>query len=168
MLMPHTAPSAAALNLTPLADVLLVLTLYLLLTYAPARAEQPILEDVRPPTATATAPPQGLQLSISTAAIRLDNQPVAGLSGGLVRGEDLDAGRHIVPLQQALVRHRLQAWLATPAAPGGVPSQQITVEATGNLRYATIERVLSTLAAAGYVRVALGVNLRHPTHEVTP
>jgi hypothetical protein len=172
---PSEGVATPALLLTPLVDVFAAVALFLAFGYAasPAAATRPFSDIVLPAGhGPALAQGGGVRLSVSHAALRLDNQYIMALQAGAVGEADTDAAGRVVPLYQALLREKLArlsgAQSQAERLRGDNESDALYVEASRGLPYGLIDGLLRTAAAAGFTRFRLAMSGRGVASEGRP
>ncbi|MEK6579575.1 MAG: biopolymer transporter ExbD [Bdellovibrionota bacterium] len=158
------------LQLTSMMDVLVIIVVFLLKSYATATNSFTTVPGMKLPLSAAKdSPPDSLMVIITPEAMTFDNErildftqtaaSVGSTEGGYAfKKSDLDeGGRRIVPLFDALTKSRekaevLQAKSAARDAEGrplpfvGV----LAIQADKRVHYDTVRKIMYTAAAAGY------------------
>jgi biopolymer transport protein ExbD len=158
------------LQLTSLMDVLVIILVFLLKSYAATTHSFNPAPGIQLPTSASTDTlTDSLAVIVTPEGLTFENERIldfsmTGASAGTneatydFRASDLDEnGRRIVPLYNALVRAREKAELITAKSgvkgPDGNPPPFegiLAVQADKRIQYDTIRKVMYTSAAAGY------------------
>lgn len=156
--------SEGTLNLTACIDVFAVLTLYLLMGLTqPAAAQRLRLpaDIFLPHSTTEMVPGQGVSISLSRTAIRVNNQWVVAIDDGAIDDDARNQDTTTNPLLRALLRAKRQRIAASnePVSAQALAFNDIlTIEATHGLPYGLVQRVIDIAAIAGFGSLQLAVS----------
>jgi biopolymer transport protein ExbD len=162
--------TAFDLQLTSMMDILVIIVVFLLKSYAASTNSFTTVAGMKLPiSASPDMPPDSLQVIITPEAITFENERVlefslAAASAGSsdvsysFKKTDLDeGGRRIIPLYDALVRAREKSELlrqkskARDEKGNPLPFEGVlAIQADKRVEYDTVRRIMYTAAAAGY------------------
>ena len=158
------------LQLTSMMDVLIIIVVFLLKSYATSTNTFTTVPGLKLPiSATLDVPPDSLELIITPESMTFENEKIleflqtAGNAGSTdggysFKGSDLDeGGRRIVPLYDALVKARQKAEIlrvkSTKRDENGKPlpfEGVLAIQADKRVQYDTVRKIMYTAASAGY------------------
>jgi biopolymer transport protein ExbD len=170
------------LQLTSMMDVLVIIVVFLLKTYATSTNSFTTVPGMKlPMSTTPDSPPDSLQVIITPEAMTFENVRIldfvqtAGSVGSneanyAFKESDLDEdGHRILPLYDALIKARDKAELlrakskARDAEGKPLPFEGVlAIQADKRVQYDTIRRIMYTAAAAGY-KIFRFLAIRHET-----
>ncbi len=135
--------------LTSMTDMFTLILVFLLHFIDPAMSADPTVQ--LPSAATTDAAAEGITLTITPDAVRLNAKTVFGLSGGQVPATVERDGKLIVPLYDALG--------AVQKQPAGTGTEEplLRVECDKSVPYTVVSDALHTAGSAGFGRFQLVV-----------
>ena len=163
-------PQKFELQLTSMMDVMIIIVVFLLKSYATSTNTFNTVPGLKLPLSrTLDIPPDSLQLIITPESMTFENEKIleflqtAGNAGSTdagyaFKGPDLDeGGRRIVPLFDALTKAREKAEiLRTKSSKRDAEGKPLpfegvlAIQADKRVQYDTIRRIMYTAATAGY------------------
>lgn len=139
----YSLPEDAPLQITSMADVFMILLVFLLKTYSTGISSIDPPQGMRLPEALkAEKIVEALKVEISEGSIRLDGMPVLSLSNYLFHSGDLDNGGAVVPLRKKFAQLMNRK--------GGTAKGTLLVLADQRTPYATLKTVMNTAATTGW------------------
>lgn len=158
------------LQLTSMMDVLVIIVVFLLKSYATSTSSLATVPGLKlPSSGSPDSAFDTLQVIVTPEAVTVDSQRVLDFvqsgaqmtSGGAdyaFRSQDLDeGGRRIVPLYDALVRAKektelMRARLGIKLSDGQTPQYEgiLSIQADKAVQYDTLRKIMYTAAAAGF------------------
>jgi biopolymer transport protein ExbD len=158
------------LQLTSMMDVLIIIVVFLLKSYATSMNTFSTVPGLQLPISmTQDTPPDSLQLIITPEAMTFENERIleflqtaanAGSTDATysIKPSDLDeGGRRVVPLYDALLRARQKAELLRAKSSKRDADQKplpfegvLAIQADKRIQYDTLRRIMYTAATAGY------------------
>jgi biopolymer transport protein ExbD len=162
--------SAFDLQLTSMMDVLVIIVVFLLKSYATTTTSFSSVPGIKLPiSASLDIPPESLQVVVTPEAVTFDNDRIVEFvqtaadvgsvdASYAFKKTDLDeGGRRIVPLYDALIRAREKTELlktkskARDAQGNPLPFVGfLAIQADKRVQYDTVRKIMYTAAAAGY------------------
>lgn len=147
-----------SLQITSMADVFIIVMVFLLKSYASGTLDVTPSNGVTLPSARHTdGAAQALKVEVSENSILVENQPVAGLHHATFDPGDLGAGGVSKALTGALQRERARELLIARSNPDVKFDSRITVVADQHVPYTTIKTVLASAATQGFTDFKLAV-----------
>jgi biopolymer transport protein ExbD len=139
------------LQITSMADIFMILLVFLLKSYSTSLATVSLTEGTQLPTATAGgAMRDALKLEVTDKAVNLDSRSVAKLENFRFQRGDVDASG----TARAIVK-ALSDWRAKTKTEASVSN--LVVVADQRVPYATLKPILASAAGVGYVDLQLVV-----------
>lgn len=132
-----------ALQITSMADVFMILLVFLLKSYSTSVSNiDPPQGMLLPNANNAGKIQEALKVEISDSAIRLDGQPIANLRNFQFRPQDMSAQGSHMPLQQGFTKKQTQKSVNARGS--------LLVLADQRTPYSTLKTVLNTAAVTGW------------------
>lgn len=154
-------PGEMSLNISSLMDIMTILLLFLLMSFESKEQEVDPPKDISLPVSSAEVPVKlALKVSVSQDEVRVEEDVVVKLNRGKLRRSDLDSSKNVKPLLKELRRQKARLQSGTRVAKAGEEddSEIVYFEAAKGTRYAIVDRVMKTAAAAGFTKFRLAVN----------
>ncbi len=131
------------LNITAMMDMMTIILVFLIKSYASSAVTMTSSEDLKPPISTTRLTPKDtVAVTITPKHVLVGDKPKVELENGQLRPSDL-AGRLVVPLDQALKKEVEK--LKTIEERGGNPfSRELTVIGDKRIQYDLLMSVLYT------------------------
>lgn len=143
------ANEQASLQITSMADIFVIILVFLLKSYSVEGLPYEPTLPLTPPVARGRIDKEeGLKLEVSQKALALGGVRIMEMKGFRFPAQDVDGAGESRGLQQALANARLKK---------GVQTAKLVVVADGGAPYETIKTVLSSAARSGYVDIQLAV-----------
>jgi biopolymer transport protein ExbD len=148
------------LQITPLADVLVIMLAFLLKTLSVGSTNISAPQDIQLPEAKSEDKVvESVKVDISKDQILFDDKPVTKLVAFQPEPNDMEADGTLRSLNSALLEfdQRAPASTTPPSANGEVAVQPISVAADADAPYATVRTVVRTLSRRGHADLKLMV-----------
>jgi biopolymer transport protein ExbD len=147
-----------ALQITSLADIFVIILVFLLKSYATSAINLSPSQGMLLPEAQASeVSVEALKVEISANAIQVEGQPVTQLTDFHLASGDLQANGSSSALSKALARERQRQLLIAKANSDVKVDAKILVVADQKAPYATVKSVLASAALNGYTDFKLAV-----------
>jgi biopolymer transport protein ExbD len=163
-------PKEFELQLTSMMDILMIIVVFLLKTYATSLNNFSSVQGMKMPISISPEiPPDSLQVIVTPEGVTFENERIVDFKvdpsslgtdemSYAIEGSDLDeGGRRILPLYHALVKARESAELlrakSSARDENGEPlpfDGILAIQADSRVNYDTVRRILYTAGAAGY------------------
>ena len=145
--------STFGLNITSMTDMFTILLVFLLQSYS--TSEVTIIPDAQvrvPQSASSTNPVEGVKLSLSATALKIDQTQIAEVKDTDFLPQDLEAKdtNFIKPLFA-----ELDKLAKDPAAKEHIKAGRILLQADRKLPYATLRKVMYTASMAGFPQMKM-------------
>lgn len=150
--LPHAAKNEQmALQITSMADIFVIILVFLLKSYSVEGLPYEPSVPVTPPVAKGRVEKtEALKVEIAKNAVALGGKSVAAIDAFKFGKKDLDAEGASATLRRALAQAR-------PAALAGPKGTKLIVVADEGAPYETIKAVLASAASEGYLDIQLAV-----------
>jgi biopolymer transport protein ExbD len=150
--LPHAAKNEQmALQITSMADIFVIILVFLLKSYSVEGLPYEPSIPLTPPVAKGRVEKtEALKVEIAKSAVALGGKNVAAIDGFKFGKSDLDAEGASATLRRALARAR-------PSALAGPKGTKLIVVADEGAPYETIKAVLASAASEGYLDIQLAV-----------
>jgi biopolymer transport protein ExbD len=146
------------LNITAMADVFMLLLVFLLKTYASgAVAINPSADVSLPVGAAGSGHVEALQVEISKAGVLVESKPAATLQDFRFVRADLESNGVSKTLSAVFSRERQRQVLLSKSNEDVKPDSRLVVVADRKVPYSTIKSVLASAATHGYTDFKLAV-----------
>lgn len=145
--------STFGLNITSMTDMFTILLVFLLQSYSTSEVQLTPDEKIRlPQSATTTNAVEGVKLSLSSAALKIDQTQIAEVKDTDFLPQDLEEKdtNFIKPLFA-----ELDKLAKDPAAKEHIKAGRILLQADRNLPYGTLRKVMYTASMAGFPQLKL-------------
>lgn len=145
--------STFTLNITSMTDMFTLLLVFLLQTYSTAEVQLTPDSNIRlPASAAMTDVTQAVKLNLSKSELKMDEKPLAALSGARFKDSDLENSdkNFIKPLFE-----ELDKLAKDPAAPKHIKDGKILLQADRDLPYSVLRKVMYTASMAGFAQLKL-------------
>ena len=139
------------LQITPMADVLVILLAFLLKSLSAGMSGTMPSQDLLLPQAIGGDPvTETIKLEISREQVVFEEKPIAKLSDFQLSPEDMEADGTIRPLNSILLSDTYRVPASVSAGSENTNRQPIMIIADANAPYATVRTVLQTLSKRGF------------------
>lgn len=140
------------LQITSMADIFVIILVFLLKSYSVEGLPYEPSLAVNPPTANGRLEKtDATKVEISSAAVALGGQPVTSMKDFRFKAGDVDSDGASQTLRKALAQMR-------PKAVGGAKGPRLIVVADEGAPYETIKAVLASAASEGFLDIQLAVS----------
>jgi len=141
-----------ALQITSMADIFVIILVFLLKSYSVEGLPYEPTVAVNPPTAKGRIEKtDAAKVEISSKLVALGGKPIAAMKDFKFMSADMDSEGTSQALRKALARIR-------PNAVGGAKGPRLIVVADEGAPYETIKAVLASAASEGYLDIQLAVS----------